>query len=121
MRDNAPSYIKISYYSSCVDGKNLIKTNKCEVKVGDIVTFTIQITVTSCPANRKDWKQTIEVYPVGLDESMTIDLEMLCDCDCEHESNGTLSEQQCQGNGQYKCGVCECDEFHSGKTCECDM
>lgn len=52
-------------------------------QVGDVVTFTVEIEVTSCPKDRKDWKQTLQIYPVGINESLIIDLEMLCDCPCE--------------------------------------
>lgn len=45
--------------------------------------FTVEIEVTSCPKDPKDWKQTIKIYPVGLTESLIVDLEMLCDCPCE--------------------------------------
>lgn len=60
------------------------QTTKCDkLKVGDVVQFTVKIEVTSCPKDPKDWKQTIKIYPVGIDESLIIDLEMLCDCPCE--------------------------------------
>lgn len=119
MKDNATAGIKITYHSACLDGQ-LRQTNKCDkLRVGDKVTFGVEITVTACPAKREDWKQRIQIYPVGLDESMIIDLEMLCDCGCERVDNANSPE--CSGNGQYKCGICECDEFHSGKTCECSM
>lgn len=28
--------------------------------------------------------------------------------------------EQCSGFGTYKCGICECDKTHFGRTCECD-
>lgn len=39
--------------------------------------------VEKCPENREDWRQLIGIYPVGLRENLTIDLTMLCDCQCE--------------------------------------
>lgn len=40
--------------------------------------------VTRCPADPAEWKQTFQIYPVGINESLVIDLEMICDCACEN-------------------------------------
>ncbi|XP_030569607.1 integrin beta-PS isoform X1 [Drosophila novamexicana] len=124
MKDNAMGDVKITYLSSCLTNGPQIKTNKCSgLKVGDKVTFTAQITVTKCPANPRDWNQVIQIYPVGINESMIIDLEMLCSCPCEHAgSTGyEIHSQKCHNHGTYMCGICECDEQHFGNTCECSM
>ncbi|EDW62763.2 LOW QUALITY PROTEIN: uncharacterized protein Dvir_GJ17000 [Drosophila virilis] len=124
MKDNAMGDVKITYLSSCLTNGPQIKTNKCSgLKVGDKVTFTAQITVTKCPANPRDWNQVIQIYPVGINESMIIDLEMLCSCPCEHAgSTGyEIHSQKCHNHGTYMCGICECDEQHFGNTCECSL
>lgn len=36
-----------------------------------------------CPKDRKDWYQTMMIYPRGLHESLTIDVQIICDCPCE--------------------------------------
>ncbi|KAE8742436.1 hypothetical protein FOCC_FOCC011990 [Frankliniella occidentalis] len=124
MKDNATSAVKVTYYSSCLeDGGPLKQTNKCDgLKVGTLVKFAADIEVTSCPANRDEWKQTFQIYPVGINESLVIDLEMICDCACENPGNVGYIEnaKECSGFGTYKCGVCECDSSHFGRTCECD-
>lgn len=53
--------------------------------MGDIISFRIDIEALSCPKDPRQWKQTVRVYPVGVgvNESLTIDLELLCDCPCE--------------------------------------
>jgi len=86
MRDTASSAIKVTYYSSCLDKSGQLKqTNKCDgLKVGTVVNFQAEIEVTSCPPNRKDWVQTFQIYPVGINESLTVTLEMQCDCPCEN-------------------------------------
>lgn len=53
-------------------------------KVGDVVEFTAEITLKECPKDRNKWKQMFTIYPVGVSESLTVELEMLCDCPCEH-------------------------------------
>lgn len=51
------------------------------------VTFEVDIEVTSCPKDPNEWNQTFNIYPVGLNEAMTIHLEMICECDCEKPWN----------------------------------
>lgn len=89
MKDNATSTVNIKYYSKCLNNSGDEKqTNKCgKIKVGDVVTFKIEIEVTSCPKDPKDWKQTLRIYPVGINESLIVDLEMLCACPCERKGD----------------------------------
>lgn len=87
MKDNATSAVKVTYYSSCLDENplNLKQTSKCDgLKVGTLVKFHADIEVTRCPADPAEWKQTFQIYPVGINESLVIDLEMICDCACEN-------------------------------------
>jgi len=121
MKDNATSAIKIKYRSSCKNDNKITEKNKCDgLKVGDKVTFSAEITVVSCPKNPKDWHQTFQIYPVGINESLIIDLEMLCSCPCEYEDiNPINNEKYCNNNGKYKCGLCECDTSYFGNSCEC--
>lgn len=124
MKDNATSAVKITYSSSCLGNGPPIQTNKCDgLKVGDVVSFTAEIVVTSCPQNEKDWNQIFQIYPVGINESLIVDLEMLCSCPCENPSHSgfEFNSPKCKGFGSYKCGICECDEFHFGPNCECSV
>lgn len=52
-----------------------------------MVTFQAEVQVKACPENPKDWKQTFAIYPVGINESLIVDLEMLCSCPCERPGN----------------------------------
>uniref|UniRef100_U5EVW7 Integrin beta n=1 Tax=Corethrella appendiculata TaxID=1370023 RepID=U5EVW7_9DIPT len=124
MKDNATNAVKITYYSACLGGGVATPTSKCDgLKVGDVVSFTAEIVVTSCPTNPRDWHQTFQIYPVGINESLVVDLEMLCNCPCEHEGHPAYEPQsfKCNSFGVYKCGICECDEFHFGRNCECSI
>jgi integrin beta 1 len=49
--------------------------------------FKVKIEVTECPKNPSEWKQRFQIYRVGLNESVTVDLEMLCECPCEIPGN----------------------------------
>lgn len=122
MKDNSTSALNITYFSSCRNSSSPVRTNKCDgLKVGDVVTFSAEIVVETCPANPKDWFQTFQIYPVGINESLIVDLEMLCDCPCEKEGHDLFERNspKCEKHGTYKCGVCECDPMYFGQTCEC--
>ncbi|KAK2580997.1 hypothetical protein KPH14_006050 [Odynerus spinipes] len=121
MKDTASSAVKVKYFSSCLGSGPAIETSKCDgLKVGTKVEFIAEIEVTSCPANRSEWKQKFDIYPVGINESLTVNLEMLCDCECER--NGSMyvpKSPECNGVGTLICGVCDCNDGFFGKRCEC--
>ena len=52
---------------------------------------------------------------------MIVDLEMICQCDCERPGNEGYEERspRCNNVGTYKCGVCECPPDFFGRKCEC--
>lgn len=120
LKDNATSNVKISYWSSCLDG-NKIERNNCKgLRVGNTVTFEAKIEVLSCPRNPNEWNQTIRIYPVGLNDALIIDLEMICECDCEKPWNEEPSSPHCEDRGTYECGICSCYGNYYGRRCECD-
>lgn len=124
MRDNATSAIKITYKSRCLGnaGADPVETKKCEgLKVGDTVEFIAEITVQQCPVNPREWRQIFQIYPVGLNESLVVDLEMLCDCACEQPGHPAYeaNSAQCNYQGTLKCGICECNDLYFGRKCEC--
>ncbi|CAL4140762.1 unnamed protein product, partial [Meganyctiphanes norvegica] len=121
LKDNATKPISIRYFSKC---KGLVEkeTSECKgLRVGDTVDFRLEVTVGKCPANPSEWNQIIGIYPVGLRESLIIDLEMLCDCKCEREGDPgyVAGADECNGQGTFMCGVCSCDEGFFGRNCEC--
>jgi len=122
MKDNATGMVKVSYWSSCIGGGPPQRTNKCSgLKVGTKVGFTAKIEVIKCPKDPREWKQIFQIYPVGINESVLVDLEMICQCDCEKKGNMGYEEHSplCNGVGTYKCGICECPPDFFGRKCEC--
>ncbi|XP_016984772.1 integrin beta-PS isoform X1 [Drosophila rhopaloa] len=122
MKDNAGGDVKITYFSSCLNGGPEVQTTKCDnLTAGQQVSFTAQIQVLKCPENPKDWKQTINISPVGINETMQIHLEMLCACDCEKKGTAGYEEhsKSCSTHGTSMCGICDCDDNHFGNICEC--
>lgn len=121
LKDNATSPVSMTYHSSCTGDKRN-ETNICRgLKVGSSINFDITLEVNSCPKRPSDYNQTIKVYPVGLNEALYIDLEIICECDCEKPWNIEEHSPKCGGHGSLVCGVCVCDPFRYGKHCECDL
>lgn len=77
--------LRIKYYSKCLNQNGIpLPTNKCDgLKVGQTVEFEIELELLSCPADREDWHHQFFIYPVGVNENLTIDVDMQCDCDCQ--------------------------------------
>lgn len=121
LKDNATSHVQLTYHSGCVNDKRK-QTNVCKgLKVGSTVTFDIDVELKSCPKRSSEYNQTIQIYPVGLNEALLIDLEMICDCDCEKPWNIEEHSPKCSGgHGTFVCGQCQCDPFRYGRKCECD-
>ncbi|GBP10848.1 Integrin beta-PS [Eumeta japonica] len=123
MNSNASKAVDIKYKSACLGTEgDLMVTNKCDgLKVGDVVHFTAEITLKECPKDPNEWKQTFKIHPVGVSDSLIVELEMLCDCPCEHPGHYLYKKTPdvCEGNGALACGVCLCDASHFGKNCKC--
>ncbi|XP_045785292.1 integrin beta-PS [Maniola jurtina] len=123
MKDTSSDALQISYYSSCLGSKdNVVQTNKCDgLKVSDVVEFTAEITLKECPKDPSKWKQSFTIYPVGVSESLNVEVEMLCDCPCEHPGHHAYDDrlEVCSGQGISACGVCVCKPGRFGKSCEC--
>lgn len=120
LKDNATSHVQMTYHSACVNQKRK-ETNVCEdLKVGSTITFDIDVEVKSCPKRSSEYNQTIQIYPVGLNEALLVDLEIICECDCEKPWNIEEHSKKCNEHGSLICGVCVCDPFRYGRNCECD-
>jgi hypothetical protein len=55
--------------------------------------------VVKCPKDPRDWHQTFQISPVGINESVVVDLEMICQCDCERPGNFGYEENSPRCNG----------------------
>lgn len=123
MKHNASSAVNIKFFTNCLNATgDKVNTNKCgNIKVGDIINFRVDLEVLKCPKDPAERFQTIQIYPVGINESLIIDLEMLCSCECEKPGDRYYKENSpsCSFHGTYKCGVCDCDFGAFGRHCEC--
>ncbi|RWS14876.1 integrin beta-PS-like protein [Dinothrombium tinctorium] len=120
LKDNATSDVKVSYYSSCV-GDERKETAECKgLHVGTTIDYDIVIEVLKCPENPNERNQTIVIKPSTLSDQLIINLEIICECDCEKEWNEEKNSAHCSGFGTYECGICSCHSNRYGDSCECD-
>uniref|UniRef100_A0A914YYI0 Integrin beta n=1 Tax=Panagrolaimus superbus TaxID=310955 RepID=A0A914YYI0_9BILA len=118
MVDNANSSmgLKLSYRSRCLVGEELVDTNVCDgIKVNGQVGFEVTLEATHCVKER-DF--TLKIGPSGLDDSLRLNVHVICDCDCEREV--VYNAPECHGRGTLACGICQCAPGFVGKHCECD-
>ncbi|KAL6266653.1 hypothetical protein P5V15_003493 [Pogonomyrmex californicus] len=122
--DTAPKMIDVKYFSRCLNKTGeMLERQECEgLRVGNVIEFEVVLKLTECPKDPKDWRQTMEIKPRDLNESLIIDLEMICDCPCEKPGHSGYQPNaaECKGNGISMCGVCSCNSGFHGKQCECE-
>ncbi|XP_024070209.3 integrin beta-1 isoform X1 [Terrapene carolina triunguis] len=114
-----PKGVTINYKSYCKNGVNGTGENgrKCaNISIGDEVKFEISVTANECPKTGQN--ETIKIKPLGFTEEVEINLQFICECQCQNE--GIPNSPDChQGNGTFECGACRCNEGRIGKKCEC--
>ncbi|XP_018328514.1 integrin beta-PS [Agrilus planipennis] len=115
MMDDSGDDVKIKYSSTCSNPKE----NGCkEVPLNELVDFTAVIRPLECHKQQ----QIIKIKPDGIDEYLLVELEIICECDCEkpNYTDSQLESINCSQNGNLKCGICKCNEGYFGRRCECD-
>ena len=79
--NNVPDGLRIVLKSDCGKGGDPIETNSCgEVELGTSVTFKVEVRATRC---LEPGQTTFSISPVGLNQSMEVQVETLCKCGCE--------------------------------------
>lgn len=53
----------------------------------------IVLQVDECPKDPNLWRQLIEISPVALADKLILDLEMICDCECERPGHIVSTRQ----------------------------
>ncbi|XP_072261898.1 integrin beta-7 [Pyxicephalus adspersus] len=114
---NLPKGIHISYDSHCPDFVSMGQPRgQCsDVKINQMVDFdvTVWIDEKTC----QHGKQSFSLRILGFSEDLSVDVEPICDCNCNDEE--IFSNHCSQGLGNYSCGVCSCVDGYRGKHCEC--
>ncbi|MCI4383721.1 hypothetical protein PGIGA_G00029630 [Pangasianodon gigas] len=107
--------LQISFTALCPDGAVRPGLKHCtNVKVGDIVAFNVTVELDSC----LDAPHHFSLRPVGFQDTLEVELESLCVCDCQRTTE--LNSTHCsEGQGALECGSCICDPGFIGPRCEC--
>lgn len=124
MKDDANDFVTIKYFTKCLGGSISTETNKCnDLKVGEPIEFQVEITAVSCPEYPAERNQLVKIYPVGIDEALVLDVELLCNCDCEkpNDPNHEVNSPKCNKHGTFTCGICECNKDFYGRKCGCTL
>nr|XP_022306553.1 integrin beta-3-like [Crassostrea virginica] len=113
--------LSVDMYSDCVTGgRTKDKINICSgLTTENPVDFYpyIQSNFTTCPKERN---LTFTIFPEGLEEKVRVDVEHVCDCDCQLEPEAEKNSSKCSFNGTFECGICNCNEGWIGDSCDCD-
>lgn len=116
-QDNAPSYIKVEYKTTC-GGKfeTPQDTSKCQnVEIGREYNFDVGITLLSYPEDgTKSLK--IKIDEANIDsEALEIDVEIDYPCTGCTAMPGEPASALCDRQGEWKCGSCACNKGFVGK------
>ena len=123
VEDNSSESVSIHFTSDC-NKKHSKRRKRCRnIPLGTPVEFTAHITLKECSKEN----QVITISPVGMEDQFVVEVEPICDCDCNIEgSDGyEYTSEYCNYHGNSICGECLCfdrpeqgDKFF-GSNCEC--
>ncbi|KDR08103.1 integrin beta-PS-like isoform X2 [Zootermopsis nevadensis] len=113
-------FVDVHFNSSCISG-DWKETSTCDgLRPGSEVEFIATIKVLQCPENKNS--VTFNIKPRALEDSITVELEIDCDCACEQPGSEGYerNSRSCSWHGNFQCGVCNCDGDWYGDQCQCE-
>ena len=79
--NNVPDGVRLIFRSDCGKGGDVIETQNCvDVELGTSVTFHVDVRASRCVDNGRS---VFTISPVGLNQSLVVEVETLCQCGCE--------------------------------------
>jgi len=109
--------VGVKFFTDCNVGPESLSNQCNNIPLGTPVQFTAEVNISKC----LDTPQTITIFPVGLNENLTITIESACECACSMPGSADYVEDaaECSHAGALVCGQCQCDQDHYGAVCEC--
>ncbi|CAF99789.1 unnamed protein product, partial [Tetraodon nigroviridis] len=96
--------LQMSFTATCPNGIVLPDLKRCSnVKPGEMVVFNVSVALPGCLSGLRHFS----LKPVGLQDTLEVELESLCSCDCPSPPEAN-SSQCVEGKGAFHCGVCVC-------------
>ncbi|KAK1890806.1 Integrin beta-6 [Dissostichus eleginoides] len=93
--------LHMSFTAICPNGTVLHDQKRCSnIKPGETVVFNVTVELPECLSGVRHFS----LKPVGLQDSLEVELESLCSCDCRHPPEAN-SSQCTEGQGAFQCGV----------------
>lgn len=84
------------------------------ITIGEKIYFEAIVTPRDCQG-----PETFTIKAEGISEEIQIELNTICQCECELSGPQELNAEACGGRGNLTCGLCSCNEGFSGRNCEC--
>ncbi|XP_008402680.1 integrin beta-6 [Poecilia reticulata] len=107
--------LQMSFTTICPNGTAFPNLKRCSnIKPGETVVFNVSVALSGCLSRARRFS----LKPVGLQDSLEVELESLCSCVCHRLP--TANNQCTEGQGTYHCGVCVCQPGFLGAQCECN-
>ncbi|XP_031702106.1 integrin beta-6 [Anarrhichthys ocellatus] len=98
--------LHMSFTAICPNGTVLPDQKHCSnIKPGETVVFNVSVELPGCVSGPRHFS----LKPVGLQDSLEVELASLCSCDCRRPPEAN-SSRCAQGQGAFRCGVCVCNE-----------
>ncbi|KAM7424372.1 hypothetical protein PAMA_000627 [Pampus argenteus] len=108
--------LQMSFTAICPNGTVLPDLKRCtNIKPGEMVVFNVSVELRECLSGVRHFS----LKPVGLQDSLEVELEALCSCDCQQSSEANSSHCT-EGQGTFQCGICVCQPGFLGAECECN-
>ncbi|KAM7405943.1 hypothetical protein PAMP_000353 [Pampus punctatissimus] len=108
--------LQMSFTAICPNGTILPDLKRCSnIKPGEMVVFNVSVELRECLSGVRHFS----LKPVGLQDSLEVELEALCSCDCQ-QSPEANSSHCTKGQGTFQCGICVCQPGFLGAECECN-
>ena len=83
---NSPPDVNVTFSTTC---EQSVKPNQCaNVPLGTPVTFTAELNIAKC-LDSDEGPKTVSIFPIGLNENLTISVESACDCECQQIGKNT--------------------------------
>ncbi|XP_068185040.1 integrin beta-2 [Antennarius striatus] len=114
--DNLPDHVRVVYTPKCDHSGPAGDTEGvCDnVRAGQEIKFDVTVTADSC------FQDTVfTIRPLGIKDTLTVNLSMKCDCECKDPQGN--SHSHCKYKGGVHCGICRCNEGFIGQFCECSI
>lgn len=108
--------MKITFMSKC-SGSNWTYTKYCDnLKPRQTVSFKALIPPQTCPPGKHKVIKNIDILPIGLKQKFQIQLELICGCECE--KNTQAMSHSCGRIGNLTCGKCYCNNLVLFEKCQ---